>query len=379
MKVLIIGGTGIISSEVCYRALDCGIEVYILNRGRNKHMLDKRAKLIVADVVQNSVEELREKLGDNYFDVVVDFLVLESNRLKKHLEFLKDRCKQYVFISSATAYSKSREDEIITENTPIGNPKWEYAYNKYICENYLKEHINEYNMVYTVVRPYVTYGRTRIPFAVIPGGANWTLANRIENGKPVVLWDDGRAVCTLTHTKDFAVGMVGLWGNEKAYGEAFHITSDFTQSWKEVAEKIILAVGTKAPIVSMPSEYIAEKLSEYKGVLFGDKGTNMVFDNSKIKDVVPEFKSTIKFEDGIKDTIAYFRSEPQIRNIAYGWDARMDWLVAKYVKENNLDRTLLKNCRLSAYKEKLTFKQKFAYITNRYGFIRKAMGVLKRG
>ena len=233
-------------------------------------------------------------------------------------------------------------------------------------------------MVYTVVRPYVTYGRTRIPFAVIPGGANWTLANRIENGKPVVLWDDGRAICTLTHTKDFAVGMVGLWGNERAYGEAFHITSDFTQSWKEVVEKIMLAVGTNAPVVSMSSEYIAEKLPEYKGVLFGDKGTNMIFDNSKLRDVVPEFKSNIKFEDGIKDTIAYFRSEPQIRNIAYGWDARMDWLVAKYVKENKLDKALIKKCRLSAYKEKLTFKQKLAYITNRYGFIRKTMGILKR-
>mgnify|MGYP003095030115 CR=1 FL=1 len=379
MKVLIIGGTGIISSEVCYRGLDCGIDVYILNRGRNKHMIDKRAKLIVADVVNDSIEELNAKLGDNYFDVVVDFLVLEQTRLKKHLAFLKGKCRQYVFISSATAYEKSDENQVITENTPIGNPKWDYAYNKYICEKYLEEHVAEYNMVYTVVRPYVTYGKTRIPFAIIPGGANWTLINRIENGKPVVLWDEGRAICTLTHTKDFAVGMVGLWGNEKAYGEAFHITSDFTQTWKEVLEKIILATGKNAPVVSMTSEYIAKNLPEYEGVLFGDKGTNMVFDNSKMKAAVPEFESKITFEEGIKDTISYFRKTPEIRNITYGWDGRIDWLVAKFVKENGLDRSLIKKCRLSAYNEKLTLKQKIAYITNRYGIVRFIMSKIKKG
>ncbi len=378
MKVLIIGGTGIISSEVCYCALDRGVDVYILNRGRNKHMIDKRAKLIIADVVNNTIEELSTKLGDNYFDVVVDFLVLEETRLKKHLELLKGKCRQYIFISSATAYEKSDENEVITEDTPIGNPKWDYAYNKYICEKYLEEHIAEYNMVYTVVRPYVTYGKTRIPFAVIPGGANWTLINRIENGKPVVIWDDGRAICTLTHTKDFAVGMVGLWGNERAYGQAFHITSDFTQTWKEVLEKIMQATGTNAPVVSMPSEYIAKKLPEYEGVLFGDKGTNMVFDNSKMKAVVPEFECRITFEEGIKDTVSYFRKTPEIRNITYGWDAKMDWLVEQYIKENKLDRSLLKKCRLSAYREKLTLKQKFAYITNRYGFIRYLMSYIKK-
>lgn len=378
MKALIIGGTGIISSEVCYRALDKGYDVYILNRGRNKHMIDKRANLIVADVVNNSVEDIRAKLGDNYFDVVVDFLVLECNALKKHLEFLKDKCKQYIFISSATAYNKSSEDEVITENTPIGNPKWEYAYNKYLCEKYLEENIDKYNMVYTTVRPYVTYGKTRVPFAIIPGGANYTLINRIENGKPVVLWDNGKAICTLTHTKDFAVGMVGLWGNDKAYGQAFHITSDFTQNWKEVLDKIISAVGVNAPVISMPSTYIADKLPEYSGVLFGDKGTNMIFDNSKLKEACPEFKSTIKFEDGIKDTVAYFRSESAIRNMAYGWDARMDWLVSQYVKENKLDKKILKKCKLSAYKEKLTLKQKFAYISNRYAVIRNVLAKLKK-
>lgn len=363
MNVLMIGGTGILSTDVCAEAVRQGYNVYILNRGTRKYALNSDAELISADIRKESVQEIRNKISGRFYDIVIDFLSYEVKNVKKTLDYISGLCNQYIFISSATAYMKKDENQVIDESCPVGNPKWEYAYNKAMCEKYIEENYNKYCNTWTVIRPYVTYGDTRIPYAIIPY-ANWTLINRMLIGKPVVLWDGGKNKCTITHTKDFAVGVVGLFANEKAYANAFHVTSDFHMTWKDVIEDIKKSVSKNSIIVDIDTKYIISILPEYEGVLCGDKSTNMQFNNSKIKNAVPEFKSTIKFSDGIKDTIKYMESHLELQNIDYGWDGRIDYLLEKYYKKNHIKYSK-KSLSFLAYNH-LTVKNIIQYLANRY-------------
>ena len=343
MKILLIGGTGVLSRDISKRAMSQGMELFLLNRGNRPGEIPPRAKLIKADI--RNKQEVAEKVKDMEFDVVVDFLSTLPSNLELSLSLFGDKCKQYIYISSATGYSMEARKGPIKEDAEFGNKMWEYGENKAQCERLLEEYCTGRGLNYTIVRPYVTYGDTRIPFGVISAGRKWSLAHRILKGKPVVMWDDGKAVCTLTHTIDFAVGIVGLFGNPKAENQAFHITSEEHLAWKDVLAMIASAVGKEATVVNIPSVYIGNEMAEYKGLLLGDKATNMIFDNSKIKEAVPAFDCKISFEEGIKKTIAYHRSHPEWMRVDYAWDARIDRLIAKYCKQNklhNLDASRLK-------------------------------------
>lgn len=378
MKVLLIGGSGILSSEVCYQALNKGHEVYIINRGMRKYMIDSKAKLIIADVRKDDLESIQKAIKGLYFDVVADFLSLEVKHLQKHLEIVKKQCRQYILISSATVYAKKSESEIITEKTALGNKNWSYAYNKYLCEEYLRQKAANLGLEFTIVRPYVTYGKTRIPYALIPDGSYWTLANRIKLGKPVVIWDSGKNICTLTNTKDFAVGFVGLFLNRKAYGEDFHITSDYTYTWMDVLKIIGENLNCQPLVIDMKTQEIMDFLHEYKGVLTGDKATNMRFDNAKIKSVVPEFNAAIDFPNGIKETIEYFENQPAIRGIDYSWEGRMDWMIQKEIRRKNIKIDCKKILTLKSYTEKITFQNKMKYTLSRHFVTRKLYSIMCR-
>jgi nucleoside-diphosphate-sugar epimerase len=336
MNVLIIGGTGILSTDVCSLAINKGYNVYILNRGRRTYALNGQASLIKCDIRNESIEQIRSKLEGNRYDVVVDFLTFNPQQMERTLEFIKDLCGQYIFISSATAYIKKSEDEIITENTPIGNPKWDYAYQKSLSEEFLKENYKKYVNHWSVVRPYVTYNETRIPYAIVADGYYWAFINRVNIGKPIVLWDSGSAKCTITNSKDFAVGVVGLFGNAKAYEEAFHVTSDERLTWKKVLDLTLTANGKQAEVIDMSTSNIIRILPEFSGILCGDKGINMLFDNSKIKAVVPEFKTSIYFADGIKETLLYFKKHKELQIVNFTFEGRIDYLCAKYYKSQHI-------------------------------------------
>lgn len=363
MKILLIGGTGVLSRDISKYAISRGMEVYLLNRGNRPKEIPEEAVLIKADI-RNALE-VEEKLKGIDFDVVVDFLSFTPDQMRDSLPLFRDRCKQYVFISSATAYSIESRSRLITEEAAVGNRLWDYADNKAKCEEFLREYGAEHRLSYTIVRPYVTYGDTRIPFAVISGRRKWSLVNRILQGKPVVMWDDGSAICTLTHTLDFAVGIVGLFGNPKAENEVFHITSEEHLSWNKVLSMIASAVGREANVVNIPSTYIENGMAEYKGLLLGDKATNMAFDNSKIKDAVPEFGCKFDFAEGVIRTISYHRDHPEWMKVDYVWDARIDRLISKYHKETNavgIDKSLLRYIPSSQW----SFRDWMAYETARY-------------
>lgn len=382
MKILLIGGTGILSSDIRDLAIQKGMDVYILNRGlNNKEIIDKRIKIIIGNI--RNKNEIKDKIKDLYFDVVVDFLSFNIEQLKNTLNIFYKKCDQYIFISSATAYNKTSER--IKEDFELKNEKWKYSQDKIECEEFLKKNYEENGQKYTIVRPYVTYSNKRIPFAIIPANAQWSLVNRILNHKPIVLWDDGQAICTLTYTKDFAVGIVGLFKNEKAYQEAFHITTDYTLSWKEALYYITKAVDKKEkPIIAnIPSLYIVKEIPELKGVLLGDKGLDRIFDNTKIKSIVPEYNAQVKFEDGIKETIKFYKNHEYMKKIDYEWDARMDNLIEKYYKSIG-KKNYIKASITNKYNSNQSLKEKIIYYVCRndisyllYKIIKKVVRKLK--
>ena len=364
-KILLIGGTGILSTDVCRRALMEGYEVYTLNRGKRKYNVEMQSKQIICDVREDNIDAIRQKLDGLYFDAVIDFLSMKEDHVRKAFQIIEDRCNQYVFISTATVYKKFEENEIITENTPIGNDKWEYAANKVRCEQLVRNQYREFCKHYTIIRPYVTYNHMRIPFAIIPPN-NWTFINRVMLGKPVLLWNHGEAVCTITNTKDFAVGVVGLLTNTKAYEDSFHITSDFRMTWKEVLDETLDAIGMKVEIADKSIDEIIRYLPEYAGVLNGDKGTNMMFDNEKIKKAVPTFNCEISYHEGIQETIRYFKGHKEVQIVDYRWEGRMDWYMSRFCFRGN--REMRKKLTLGCYR-RISLKDKYHYLINRYRFL----------
>ena len=332
MKVLFIGGTGRLSKDVAKFSLSRGWEVYLLTRGTKERekFVDKRYHMVYGDIRQPI--ECQQILKDYDFDVVIDFLSYNVEQLKQTLAIIENKYKQFIFISTATVYKKKNEDEIISENTTgIGNDNWDYAYDKYKCEKYLENYFDNKSEDYTIIRPYVTYGNTRVPYPLVPleNSKEWSLVNRIIEGKEIPIFDKDEKRTTLTHTKDFAIGVVGLFLNKKAYGEAFHITSDVNVTWGKVLLTIGDVLGKEVKIVDLSQEKIYTSLEEYKGVLIGDKGNNMIFDNSKIHDAVPEFKTNILLYEGIKDMIKFYQSNYNLQKVDYTWDGKIDYLLKK--------------------------------------------------
>jgi nucleoside-diphosphate-sugar epimerase len=255
MKVLLVGGTGCLSGDIAaLAATRSDIELYVLNRGTRPRFVPAHAHCIQADI--GKPEEMRAKLAGMSFDVVTDFLSYGVGQLETSLETFRGRCGQYVFISSGAVYRTRMADEVITESgTMVGNTLWSYGRNKILCERRLAAEHEQSGLEYTIVRPAFTYNRLRILHPVGPGHQthSWTIANRILQGKPLLMHDDGKALCTVTHTEDFAKAFVGLMGNAAAFGEAYHITSDEFFTWNRVAELVGDALGKKPVLCHVPA------------------------------------------------------------------------------------------------------------------------------
>ena len=376
MKALIIGGTGVISYDVSLLAVQRGIETFILNRGNRPHRMPAGASLIVADKFNRG--EVLTKTKNMFFDVAVDFLSYTPAQLERTFALFANKCKHFVFISSATVYGDKTPGILITEDNILSNPVWDYAQNKILCEQLLRKRCEKIKLPYTIVRPYVTYGDTRIPFAVIAKRNHWSLISRILRRKPVVMWDDGNARCTLTHSFDFAKGLVGMFDNRMALNTAVHITSDETFTWNEVLSIISDAIGMKPVVVNIPSVYIENEIPEMTHELLCDKATNMVFSNTKIKTIVPDYRCEIPFREGIKRTIAFYQNNPDMMTVDYGWDARMDRLIYRHCCRHSPDALeTLSLSNAATYSQ--TLREKAAYFGERYAVGSFLQRVLYRG
>lgn len=323
MKVLFIGGTGIISSACSQLALDRGIELYLLNRGKSFRPIPQGARVIQADI--RNPESARQALKDSTFDTVVDWIAFTPEQVKIDLDLFRGRTAQYVFISSASAYQKPLAGLPITESTVLANPYWEYSRNKIACEELLLHAYREEQYPVTIVRPSHTYDASLLP---MEGG--WTVVNRMLQDKPVIVHGDGTSLWTLTHHRDFAKGFVGLLGNSHAIGQAFQITSDESLTWNQIFELTAQAAGAQANLVHIPSERIAEYDAGWGAGLLGDKAYSVIFDNSKIKRLVPDFQATIPFSQGIREIMAWYRADPARQKVDAAFDQLCDRIISDY-------------------------------------------------
>ena len=304
MRVLFIGGTGIISSACSELAVQRGIELYLLNRGKSIRPATAGAVSLQGDIRQP--DSISAVLGDLTFDAVVDWITFTPDQVKADIELFRERTAQYVFISSASAYQKPPSFLPITESTPLYNPYWQYSRNKAACEALLEQAWQQEGFEYTIVRPSHTYDRSLLPFQ---GG--YTTVARMRAGKPVVVHGDGTSLWTMTHHKDFAVGFVGLLGNPQAIGQSFQITSDESLSWNQIYTIVAQAAGVEPQLVHVPSDMIARLDPEWGASLLGDKAHSMVFDNSKIRKLVPQFNPVIPFWQGAKEIMAWYDEAPR--------------------------------------------------------------------
>jgi nucleoside-diphosphate-sugar epimerase len=329
MKVLFIGGTGTISQAVSELAVKKGIDLYLFNRGNNNQLAPKEVKIIESDI--RNQHKAKEKLKGHKFDAVVDWVAFNPEHVKNDIELFRDKTDQYIFISSASAYQKPQTSYLIDESTPLSNPYWEYSQKKIECENILMAEYRKNKFPITIVRPSHTYGKTSIPAAINSSQAPWTLIDRMRKRKKILVHGDGSSLWTMTHNSDFAQAFIGLLGNIQAIGHAFQITSDETLNWNQIFESIARAAGVnQVELVHVASEKIAEYDEKYRGSLLGDKAVSVVFDNSKIKRFVPEFKATVPFSKGVKKSIKWFDSHPDLKTIDQDWNDLMD----KIIKEN---------------------------------------------
>jgi len=326
MKVLFVGGTGLISSACTRLAVERGVELFLLNRGSDPDR--GGATSLVADAHDEAATE--GVLAGHRFDVVVDWIAYTPEDIERDLRLFRHRTDQFVFISSASAYLKPLGDWIIREDTPLANPFWDYSQNKIACEERLMRAYREDGFPVTIVRPSLTYGDTQVPLSVNSWERPFTAIARMRAGRPIIVPGDGTALWTMTHNTDFAVGFVGLMGRRAAIGHAFNITSDEVLTWDEIYRQTAAAAGAEARIVHIASDFIAACLPEWSGTLLGDKSGSAVFDTTKIKRFVPDFRAVTPYAEGIRRTVAWFDADPARQLIDAEMDARWDRLIAAY-------------------------------------------------
>lgn len=327
MNILIIGGTGNISSVAAEHLHAIGHSITTITTG--KRPVPDRYTSIIAD--RNNTEELISNLGKCSPDVVIDFFAFTPGHVESDFTIFRGTVKQFIFISSAVVYEKPHRRFPITENTPRSNPFWPYAQDKIACEEYL-ESVHSPEFPVTIVRPSHTFGNQWIPSPM--NGNDFTIAHRILDGRPIILHDEGESLWTLTAASDFTAGLAGLIGNHKALGEAFHITSDESFTWNEIYTIIGETLGKKPVIEYIPSSFLADIFPEARGMLYGDKKEHGVFDNQKIKRFVPGFECRKSLKTAIRESVDWFLEDPARQEVNPEEDAFIDDLITSWRKSN---------------------------------------------
>ena len=326
MKLLILGGTGIISTACTQLAVARGWDVTLLNRSQREAIPGTRQ--IVADL---ATAERKTVIGPGQWDCVVDFLAFDVPEIEQRLAWFRGETAQYLFISSASAYQKPGTHYLITESTPLANPFWEYSRKKIACEERLVRAYRDEGFPITIVRPSLTYGDSVVPLAINSWQQSYTAVARMRAGQPVIVPGDGLSLWTITHNSDFAKGLIGLVGHPGAIGHPFHITSDEALTWNQIYQFTAEAAGVAQPqLVHIASDFIAACLPEMTGTLLGDKSHSALFDNRKIRRFVPEFVATTRYRDGIARTIRWFDADPKRQVIDHAANEKWDRLIERY-------------------------------------------------
>jgi nucleoside-diphosphate-sugar epimerase len=332
MKVLFIGGTGLISAACAELAVKHGHDLTILNRAQTKKIpLPDGIHLLMADI-HGDPAILADTLAKHSFDVVVDWIAFTPEDIEHDISLFQGKVKQFMFISSASAYQKPPQNYLITEKTPLENPFWQYSRDKIACEEHLMRAFRQDGFPVTIIRPSLTYGMTQIPLCTGSWQHPFTMLDRIKRGRKVIIPGDGTSLWVCTWNADFAVGLVGLFGNPAALGEAFQITSDEVLSWNQLYEQTAEALGVLLNVVHIPSDWLAAWDDEFTGTLIGDKANSVVFDNSKIKRFVPDFNCKVTWAEGVRRAIAWFEADPARQTIDEAANREWDKIITAYEK-----------------------------------------------
>ena len=328
MRVLFIGGTGIISTAYTQLAADRAIDLTLVVRGQHNTSLPPSIKTLRFDV--HDIPAASRALDGMQFDAVVDWIAFTTEDVERDLNLFRARTRQFIFISSASVYQKPQTHYLMTESTPIANPYWQYSRDKIACEERLLKAYRDEGFPVTIVRPSLTYGETLIPLAVNSWPKSYTIVDRMLRGEKVIVPGDGSSLWTITHNSDFAKGLVGLLGNEQAIGQAFHITSDEVMTWDQYYGIVAHAAGVEPKLVHIASDFMTTCEPELTGSLIGDKAVSVVFDNSKIRRFVPGFCATTRFEQGIRQSLAWFDADPARKQIDEQANVLWDKLIRSY-------------------------------------------------
>ena len=331
MKALFIGGTGTISAAIVRRLVnELGWDVWLLNRGNRPEAVPEGAHSIVADI--NDEAAVLEKLGDMTFDCVCEFIGFTPDQVERDYRLFKGRTRQYIYTSSASAYHKPAASYVITEGTTLANPHWKYSRDKIACEEFLMKVYREEGFPVTIVRPSHTYDERSVPLGVHGKKGSWQVIKRMLEGKPVIIQGDGTSLWTMTFNKDFAIGYTGLMGNRHAIGEAFQITGDETLTWNQIYATIADALGVELKPYHVASDFLSAVGDKYgydfEGSLTGDKSVSVVFDNSKLKRAVPDMRTAVRFDQGVRIAIDYVLSHPECQVEDPEFDAWCDRVIA---------------------------------------------------
>lgn len=379
MMLLMIGGTGCLSTAVTAEALRKGIKVTMLNRG-NRPIPDG-VELLRCDF--KNATAVSSLLEGRHFDSVIDFISYTERDLVYSYRMLCQHADQYVFISSCAVYGPriNGKEGPRTEDEPRGNINWWYSLGKYACEAVLEDLFQVHGCPYTIVRPAVTYGDTRIPYGIVPPyGKHWTLVARALAGKPIITWNNGENGGNMMHVDDFAVGLVGLLGNKAAFGEAFNICGDERPTYSDVLQAVGLAIGKEIPRIDMDRDFYAGEMGGTKSQeLLCSRSGHGNCSNEKIKRFVPYFKCAVSLKEGIQRTIAAYRAQDFQLGIDWDFDAETDRIILKWCKAKNISPKPF-NLRFTNYLGTATAKDRFHYwrIVHKNSAIGKALALALR-
>jgi nucleoside-diphosphate-sugar epimerase len=328
MKLLFIGGTGNISASCVELALGRGDSIAMLNRGRTQVQFSQPVTQITGD--RHDMALLRRIAQEGHYDVIADFIGYTPEEAEADIQAFTGQTAQFIFVSSVAAYQKPPNTFYMDESTPLRNPFWKYASDKILCEERLLRAYRDDGLPVTIVRPWHTYGETRVPTSI--GGTGYTLIDRVRRGQPIVCPDGGQTLWGLTHSDDLAVGFVGLCGNMRAIGEAFHITTEEILTWEQIYRTIARAAGAEANLVYIPRDYIRALYPQAALPIYGDLAYSSAYDNSKIKRFVPAYERRphISFAEGMRRSTAWLDADPARRAVDATTNAMLDHLIASY-------------------------------------------------
>ena len=329
MKVLLIGGTGTISMGITRLLSQQGHEVFLINRGNRTADLPENVEVLNCDI--NNEAEVLEAVSGMNFDTVGEFIGFVPAHVERDFRIFSGKTRQYIYISSASAYQKPPVNPVITESTPLANPYWQYSRDKIACEEYLMKKYRETGFPVTIVRPSHTYDERSVPLGVHGKNGSWQVLKRMLEGKPVIIHGDGTSLWTITHNSDFAKAYCGLVGNIHAIGQAYHITSDESVTWDQIYQIIADSLGVELNAVHIPSDFLAD-VSDYdlEGSLIGDKANSVIFDNSKVKNAVPGFTATVRADQGIRNTVGNILAHRELQRDDSEFDEWCDKVIEEY-------------------------------------------------